>query len=176
MDQQRLVHYFLTDEFGIKPLALVEAIESLSSEQDSLDLQAEVEEAAPVDDDQLTIFDEIERVEKEKLAEASVEPTSSDTSGNAVEEVVTETVVPASEVEVIEYTPEEMALPEMPVETVPEPAVEETVAVEIEPTTAAPEIFELTEDNSWPCLKCGEVQGPDAVFHEGQLCSKCAGA
>lgn len=35
------------------------------------------------------------------------------------------------------------------------------------------EVDELM-DLSWPCLKCGEMQGPADTYHDGQLCSKCA--
>jgi hypothetical protein len=32
---------------------------------------------------------------------------------------------------------------------------------------------ELVEDDSWPCLKCGEQQGPTSLWNDGQLCTKC---
>lgn len=31
----------------------------------------------------------------------------------------------------------------------------------------------LEDDGSWPCLSCGEMQGAESVFHDGQLCDKC---
>lgn len=49
----------------------------------------------------------------------------------------------------------------------PEVMLEEAPVI-AETITGAP------EDNSWPCLKCGEVQGLDALWNEGQLCTKCA--
>lgn len=37
-----------------------------------------------------------------------------------------------------------------------------------------PVLDEAMEDDSlWPCLSCGEMQGVNAVFHDGQLCDKC---
>lgn len=33
----------------------------------------------------------------------------------------------------------------------------------------------LVDDGGWPCMKCGEMQAADAVFYDGQLCSKCYG-
>lgn len=41
---------------------------------------------------------------------------------------------------------------------------------------AVPEqvVDEAMEDDSlWVCLSCGEMQGINAVFHDGQLCNKC---
>lgn len=32
------------------------------------------------------------------------------------------------------------------------------------------------EDDGWPCVSCNEMQGADAVWNDGQLCSKCADA
>ncbi len=40
-------------------------------------------------------------------------------------------------------------------------------------TVKEPEAIEAIDDSSWPCLGCGEMQGGDAIFHDGQLCTKC---
>lgn len=40
-------------------------------------------------------------------------------------------------------------------------------------TVKTPEAVEAVDDSSWPCLGCGEIQGADAIFHDGQLCTKC---
>ena len=31
-----------------------------------------------------------------------------------------------------------------------------------------------SEDDGWPCVSCNEMQGAEAVWNDGQLCSKCA--
>jgi hypothetical protein len=32
------------------------------------------------------------------------------------------------------------------------------------------------DDEGWPCVSCNEMQGAEAVWNDGQLCSKCADA
>lgn len=32
----------------------------------------------------------------------------------------------------------------------------------------------IVDEDSWPCLKCGNMQPSTAVFHDGQLCTNCS--
>lgn len=66
----------------------------------------------------------------------------------------------------------------------PEPEiVSETVPMEEQPWINEPVVdFTITEnvalesvdDEGWPCVSCNEMQGAEAVWFDGQLCSKCA--
>ena len=177
MEQQRLIHYFLTNAFSIKPLAIAEA-------------EAAIEKA------QLTIFDDPNYVDNRGEEFTESDTLSEDTDHIENEEVKVEEEVAqtnplpesvssvtdsVSEIDFSDATT--MELLEEPIVTNPghsnaNEVTEETAeflhAVHSEEIPAEEiQIFELNEDNTWPCLECGKPQGPDAIFNDGQLCTEC---
>ncbi len=120
MDQQYMIHYFLTNHFDIKPgyIAGIDPIMSTSEEQ-------------PLN--QITIHQVIQEEEAKIIHIATevdllaLEPTNTVINTNSE----------------LEIAPKE-------VETA------------------------ILEEDTWPCLGCGEDQLASSVWNEGQLCSKCA--
>jgi hypothetical protein len=68
-----------------------------------------------------------------------------------------------------EVPPAEITQPVAEVET----KVEETPVV-IPETQPIDVVNTDIVDDSWNCLSCGKLQGPNDIFHDGQLCSTCA--
>jgi len=87
---------------------------------------------------------------------------------DVIAEVEAEQVV---EEEVVEDVVETAPWDEEPVtleeEVVPEKSVELFSALVGE---------DESEDDGWPCVSCNEMQGAEAVWNDGQLCSRCADA
>jgi len=77
------------------------------------------------------------------------------------EQVVEEEVVE----EVVETAPWDEELVTSENEVVPEKSVELFSALVGE---------DESEDDGWPCVSCNEIQGAEAVWNDGQLCSRCA--
>lgn len=152
MDQQRLLHWFLTDNFNIMPQVFTQA------EQEILN------GTEPIDHDlpkgvQLRLFNEEEKVIMiEVPAEEITSPFTSD--GN---EPVVSLTVSSSEEDVPQS--EEVA----PVIDV----VSTEISAETEVVEELKDVEEGIDEMTWNCVKCGELQGPDAVFYPGQLCNKC---
>jgi hypothetical protein len=52
--------------------------------------------------------------------------------------------------------------------------VYEELNTAFEATAVETQMETMVDDDSWPCVKCGSMQGPTAIFHDGQLCDSCA--
>ena len=87
--------------------------------------------------------------------------------------IVDEVVAEANEVEMAQCPDPnsiEKAIDEISVE-LPEAPVEEIIYEPAEDD--APVVTGNSEEVVWTCVQCGEGQGPDAIYCEGQLCIKC---
>ncbi len=177
MDQQRAMHWFICEHFNIQMSVFNKA------EQNK-----DTAETPSSDPNQLDIITEINKVEKEnglisETSEGIQEPVQD------VEEKVEEPIFPITE-ETFSLDEKPTKIPEENTEEKSfviqdenkEPsfileAEEKTVVTETSNVIAVqPENSISTEnidDSSWPCLECGELQGPEAIFCEGQLCTKC---
>ena len=94
---------------------------------------------------QITILDVIAEVEAEQV----------------VEEEVVEEVVETAPWDEEPVTSEEEVVPEK--------------SVELFSTMVGEDDSEDdSEDDGWPCVSCNEIQGADAVWNDGQLCTRCA--
>jgi hypothetical protein len=130
MDQQRMIHWFLAEDFGIIPGYIAEAIKTEG-----------VTVSEVVSDNQITI----EQVIAEEESKDEEAPPWHD-------EIVTEPVEPRTLEGHVAFANESG-------ESL---TVVETVVLE-----------PVIEEDTWPCMKCEEEQGPTAVWHDGQLCAKC---
>lgn len=195
MDQQRLLHWFLTDNFNIMPQVFTQA------EQEILN------GTEPVDHDlpkgvQLRLFNEEEKV---ILVEVPAEKTI---PVEAVEEEITSPFTSDGNINIEDMTPGEVRhskpyndqglilcntviCTDAPVVNLTVSGSEEDVPQSEEAahlideisTEIGPDLETLIElkteaeglidEMTWNCVKCGELQGPDAVFYPGQLCNKC---
>jgi hypothetical protein len=190
MEQQRLSHYFLTNAFGIKPLAIAEAEDTIEKAQLTIFDDPNYTEGS----ESITLSDTLEVVAIE-----GIKPEEEITQTNPLPETVSSATDSVSEAadKAVENYPETMEkLGDKTIEFDPsttmelleektnpghsnadEAAKEIAEAVHIMnsepiPEETKPEIFEL-EDDTWPCLSCGKPQGPEAVFNDGQLCTEC---
>lgn len=94
---------------------------------------------------QITILDVIAEVEAEQV----------------VEEEVVEEVVETAPWDEEPVTSEEEVVPEK--------------SVELFSTMVGEDDSEDdSEDDGWPCVSCNEIQGAEAVWNDGQLCTRCA--
>lgn len=185
MDQQRAMHWFICEHFKIN----MKILGVIPENKDTVNEQI----ANP---NQLNIIDEIAEVEKIKpvTPEEAFTPETS-TLGEVLETKPEEPILPTTEEQ---FSLDENLL-ESPEEKTEEKTTEEpwslkqgmeeaafimeaqaktNASVEGEPivigeTVKEPEAIEAIDDSSWPCLGCGEIQGGDAIFHDGQLCTKC---
>lgn len=87
---------------------------------------------------------------------------------DVIAEVEAEQVVEEKVVELAPWDEEPVTLEE---ELVPEKSVELFSALVGEDDSE-----DNSEDDGWPCVSCNEMQGAEAVWNDGQLCSKCADA
>lgn len=155
MDQQRMIHYLICKEFP----------------------QVVQPDVMP---GQLNILDAIEEVEQQSETVEAVPPCI----GHALEQEETEdTPFKDDEEIVVNFEVEK------PVEVIPGLSLdeivkqypvtkEEAIAPEVETVVAPAETFldetpQPTEEDGWPCMKCGEMQGAEAIFYDGQLCGNC---
>lgn len=147
MDQQRMIHWFLCDHFNIKSGAL-----SFISQNGATD------ESPAVDPNQLNIIDEIAKKEAspvEQLREESEQELSADASHML--HGVNNDNAEAS------FTVQPKIVP-----------TENVITYTIDPADlSSAEPITVEEDLSWPCLGCGQPQGPEDAFHDGQLCTSC---
>lgn len=176
MDQQRMVHYVLCEEFNIKTGVFVHLLPEKENNQP--------ENINPQQMDLETMIEEVKAEEKKELTKDDILPVpevlvhvvKNDVHGLVEEEMNMgslssnhlnqETI--ALEVEKFgpSLTEEEKAELAKPAEQL----IAEHVATL--PKEEPKEIL-VEEDHSWVCLKCGEVQGMNDPFHEGQLCTVC---
>ena len=87
-------------------------------------------------------------------------------------------VIPCPEMDVSQCVDPAHLINEISMEISPEveAVIELKTVVEEEVTQAAGVPVQeepMVDDMSWPCAKCGEFQGPEAVYYPGQLCEKC---
>lgn len=159
MDQQKLIHWFLCDHFDTKAGAL-----SFLNPESTEEIK---------DPNQLNIIDEIAKVETPAV-EMLREEADMDLSGAQPDPVVSTSLafqkggpIPVSEPE------------EGPFEPVNETIMEECTEGELnhELHGVDNDNIEVTlpeaSDDSWICLSCKNVQGPEDAFHDGQLCTNC---
>lgn len=196
MEQQRMVHYLVCREFQIDEPEVADLAED---EQDS----SSTEEIPVVDPNQRTVEQEIEErapelgipttidtgetkptmVEEfeaqDKVAEdiheaaskqavaytAGVDPVTEDTPVTLLKNetqtdgsVITTNVTPSDETP---FKDEPVGDPLQQAET--------DIKADIQPDENLSSF-----DDTWNCLSCGKVQGPNDIFHDGQLCSTCA--
>ena len=175
MDQQSMVHYFLT-EFINTPsaVAVVSDEEELNGEtvEEILDI-----EKAPTN--QVDLEDMIKEVVAENpelnpIIEPGIkQPEVGEIFAKEADTVIT---VENPEVKQEEATEEEVNHElhgvdnnnvEMTVEN--KTAIEAALEEEEEVLTATAEV----DEESWPCLNCGNMQPSTAVFNDGQLCTSC---
>ena len=81
---------------------------------------------------------------------------------DVIAEIEAEQVVEEKVIELAPWDEEPVALEE---EVVPEKSVELFSALVGD---------DDSEDEGWPCVSCNEIQGAEAVWNDGQLCSRCA--
>ena len=146
MDQQQMVHYLLCKEFKVTDT--VKAMQQSSNQLNLIDVIAEVEN-------------------QEKEVQWPEQPDAVITvERDAVEEVLeTVEIIPGLTLE--EVTSKFPKTMENLEDTPHSPEVqnqEETKTVLTE---------ESVDDGGWPCMSCGEMQSSNAIFYDGQLCSKC---
>ena len=182
MDQQRAMHWLVCEHFKIN----MNVLGVIPENKDTVIEQI-------TDPNQLSIIDEIQAIKTSEKVEAVTPETSP--LGEASLETPEEPILPTTE-DTFTLDENPRAIPE---EKAKEKASEEpwtlkqgmdeaafileaqaktNASVEGEPivigeTVKEPEAIEAIDDSSWPCLGCGEMQGGDAIFHDGQLCTKC---
>lgn len=182
MDQQRAMHWLVCEHFKIN----MNVLGVIPENKDTVIEQI-------TDPNQLSIIDEIQSIETSEKVEAVTPETSP--LGEASLETPEEPILPTTE-DTFTLDENPRAIPEEKAKekTEEEPwtlkqGMEEAsfileaqaktnASVEGEPivigeTVKEPEAIEIIDDSSWPCLGCGEMQGGDAIFHDGQLCTKC---
>jgi hypothetical protein len=164
MDQQRMIHWFLCDHFKISAgvLGLVQ--------ENSVTIEEPV-----VDPNQLNIIDEIEKTEEDMKMN-----TNFDNEGPEPSPVREGAIVLHIAPEAVDSSQGGAPFVGMqePIKTEAELSqelygVNNDNAEATLSTAMRVETESEVEDNSWPCLECGEFQGPEDLFNEGQLCTKC---
>lgn len=182
MDQQRAMHWLVCEHFKIN----MNVLGVIPENKDTVIEQI-------TDSNQLSIIDEIQSIETSEKVEAVTPETSP--LGEASLETPEEPILPTTEDtftldENPRAIPEEKAKEKTEEEPwnlkkgmdeaafILEAQAKTNASVEGEPivigeTVKEPEAIEAIDDSSWPCLGCGEMQGGDAIFHDGQLCTKC---
>lgn len=197
MDQQSMIHWFLCELFNIKPGVLIPAEQnSVTNEEpqtdprqvDLVDSIEEVEkENALKEVDKPGLDGETFQltIKKEEFGGPLLECLDPRTDeGNiqfANENGDSHTVMEVKTVDQIkEEHPEVYEMVEKQVEKVLNEEHKNNDAHTMPRESAeSPEVMqeetavELVEDDSWPCVKCGEPQGPTSLWNEGQLCTKC---
>lgn len=174
MDQQKLVHWFLCEQFSINNKIPDAAVgNSITDENSQVDLNA--------NPNQLDLIDEIKLIEETGIAPVSQDTpavTESPEQGKAEStEVIVETfdpeLIPLVTVEINKTEDDDVFketpfdIPQVTKEWTAEDAIKE--AAEKFPDT----MEQLEDDNTWPCLSCGEIQGSTDAWHDGQICTKC---
>ncbi len=182
MDQQRAMHWLVCEHFKIN----MNVLGVIPENKDAVIEQI-------TDPNQLSIIDEIQAIKTSEKVEAVTPETSP--LGEASLETPEEPILPTTEDtftldENPRAIPEEKAKEKTEEEPwnlkkgmdeaafILEAQAKTNASVEGEPivigeTVKEPEAIEAIDDSSWPCLGCGEMQGGDAIFHDGQLCTKC---
>lgn len=168
MDQQRMIHYLICKDFGLAQPAKPEMIyhpanEIHPNQLNLLDAITEAEQSAELKEGELPCVAHALEQEKEEVEYPFKDDSDIVLTVERPEEEPVEVVPGLSLDEIMRQYPvtkEEAIVPE--VETVIAPA--ETFLAE----TPQP-----TEEDGWPCMKCGEMQGPEAIFYDGQLCGNC---
>lgn len=182
MDQQRAMHWLVCEHFKIN----MNVLGVIPENKDTVIEQI-------TDPNQLSIIDEIQAIKTSEKVEAVTPETSP--LGEASLETPEEPILPTTEDtftldENPRAIPEEKAKEKTEEEPwnlkkgmdeaafILEAQAKTNASVEGEPivigeTVKEPEAIEAIDDSSWPCLGCGEMQGGDAIFHDGQLCTKC---
>ena len=191
MEQQSLIHWMVCSQYKIDNEHLANPVVNEVTDEEII-----------TDPNQLDLIDVIEEVESENTAEEIIEEeeeesndelTVEETSvSNELDELNDEYEFLADQAMIKEedpsmsFLPEEELTDEVEVEEV---TVSEQVMTESELNhelhgvnndnveASFPVIDEIAEeeeeDMSWPCLECGTVQGPNDIFHDGQICSVC---
>lgn len=196
MDQQKLVHWFLCEQFKSQfALSVKSELNGITDENTVADTNQ--------NPNQLSIIDEIAMIEatgmvpvlndpavinespEEGKAESNPIVIEWDNEGNPlmsasfeiidfsqpkVEEV--EELVGHSESEVFNETPFDINIPE-PKAWNPEDAIKEASEKFPETMEKLEDVLVAEDDNTWPCMSCGESQGPTDAWHDGQICTKC---
>lgn len=159
MDQQRMIHWYLTEEFGIKSGYVADA--------PIVVLKEDEKEVEIIDPAQLSLIEEIKVNETEDTATLHPEGTVSFEVDEAkvvsIAPLQGETLISDDVNIVLDNKP---PMTEAPVTSF---ALEATLTE----TSVAEKENPTLEDNSWPCLDCGKTQPETAVFNEGQLCTEC---
>lgn len=160
MSQQSMIHYFLCEYMKIQT-GVIES-SGLNKSPDEKPKEVTIQDPAQVD-----LEDMIKEVESEKEVEVG------ETFAKEADVVIT---VENPEITPVEATEEEVNHElhgvdnnnvEMTVEN--KTAIEAVLEEEEEVLTATAEV----DEESWPCLKCGNMQASTAVFNDGQLCTSC---
>ena len=182
MDQQRAMHWLVCEHFKIN----MNVLGVIPENKDAVIEQI-------TDPNQLSIIDEIQAIKTSEKVEAVTPETSP--LGEASLETPEEPILPTTE-DTFTLDENPRAIPEEKAKekTEEEPwnlkkgmdeaafileaqaktnASVEGESIVISETVKEPEAIEAIDDSSWPCLGCGEMQGGDAIFHDGQLCTKC---
>lgn len=60
-----------------------------------------------------------------------------------------------------------------PMQLTIEDVIKEVEADELAPTNVEVSISVSVEDEGWPCVQCGTMQGPTSIWNDGQICSSC---
>lgn len=182
MDQQRAMHWLVCEHFKIS----MNVLGGIPENKDTVSEQI-------TDPNQLSIIDEIQAIETSEKVETVTPETS--TLGEVLETKPEEPILPTTE-DTFSLDENPRAIPEEKAKEKTEEApwtlkqgmdeaafileaqAKTNASIEGEPivigeTVKEPEVIEAIDDSSWPCLGCGEIQGGDAIFHDGQLCTKC---
>jgi hypothetical protein len=150
MDQQRLIHYFICQEYDITPSTkleevLVEAVQEIGNSK------------------QLDLVDVIAEVEEEQVVEALI--TEMREQKQILKEIVTEQIESLLQEDLANTYTNNIPQEEVPL-SLPE---QEALLEEIPVKTKRPD----PEHVDWRCLDCGEGQDTEAIFYDGQLCEEC---
>ena len=151
MDQQRMIHYLLCREYNITPDFVKPEPLPVHEPSTQLDLE--------------DVIKEVEQEEKLKEKAALAEELILEQPGHLLNDI-------EKEEEPVAVTEEPLVLEEAPWHDEPKVVFEDAASLNLavpEPVLDEP----VDDDGSWPCLSCGEMQGPNDVFHDGQLCDKC---
>jgi hypothetical protein len=151
MDQQRMIHWFLCTQFGVGTQTPVMepakvTVEKPETDPNQLDLVVEAEKIL-AEQEPLRY----ESTEPSNLKVSMVESTHEEVNHllHGVDNDNIEVNLPVSDESAKEKQEEQ----------------EEVLVAENIPIAE--------NDLSWPCLKCGAIQGPTSTWHDGQLCTKC---
>ena len=187
MEQQRMVHYLVCHEFQITDPEVADLAED---DQDS----SSTEEVPVVDPNQRTVEQEIAEKAPELGLDTTITPSAGETKSTMTEEFEAQNKETEEAPEAIVEPPHEHTavesepIVEAPAET---PFKEEPVGNPLPPTEddirkageefgdnwkadIKPDENLPSTDDTWNCLNCGKLQGPNDIFHDGQLCSTCA--